>query len=378
YNAALNVDIAAAQLKGAKLSYFPSVALAPNGAGASYGGGKMNWSYTIPVSISWEVDIFGKLLNRKRGAQMSYEQAQETRDMVQSRIVCGVASTYYALVMLNQQLDLTKRTSQIWSEQVESMKLMKEAGMVTQAAVVQSEANYYSILASIPELEESIHTTQNALSLLLNTYPQQWSVTSSLDFELPENLIDGLPVSYIAARPDVRSAERSFAAAYYATAQARANFYPSLVISPQGGFTNLMGAIVNPGKWFVQLAGQLTAPLFSRGQNIATLRAAKASQQIALNNFQYAVLNASGEVSDALVKYRKNHEKRINVLKQVDALEKSVEYTEELLSFGQSTTYLEVLTARSGLLQAQLSALACWHNKVTAIIELYQAVGGGR
>lgn len=378
YNAALNVDIAAAQLKGSKLSYFPSVALSPNGAGASYGGAKMNWSYTIPLSISWEIDIFGKLLNRKRGAQMSYEQAQDTRDMVRSRIVCGVASTYYALVMLNQQLELTRRTSDIWREQVESMKLMKDAGMVTAAAVAQSEANYYSILASIPDLEETIHSTQNTLSLLLNTYSQKWEVTSSLDFNLPDSLMEGLPVSYLAVRPDVRAAERGFAAAYYATNQARANFYPSLVIAPQGGFTNLMGTIVNPGKWFVQLAGSLTAPIFSRGQNIATLEAAKASQQIALNNFQYSILNASAEVSNALVKYKKNHEKRIQVEQQVDALAKSVEYTEELLSFGQSTTYLEVLTARSGLLQAQLTSLACWHNKVTAIIELYQAAGGGR
>ncbi|MDE5773944.1 MAG: TolC family protein [Muribaculaceae bacterium] len=378
YNAALNVDIAAAQLKGAKLSYFPAVSFAPNGAGASYGGANMNWSYTIPVSVSWEVDIFGKILNRKRGAQMSLEQARDSRDMAQSRLVCGVASTYYALVMLNQQLALTQRTSEIWKEQVESMKLMKDAGMVTEAAVVQSEANYYNILSTIPDLEESIHSTQNALSLLLNTYPQKWQVTSDLDFSLPDSLIEGLPVTYLAARPDVRAAERGFAAAYYATNQARANFYPNLVISSQGGFTNLMGAIVNPGKWFIQLAGQLTAPIFSRGQNIATLEAAKASQQIALNNFQYSILNAAGEVSDALIKYKKNHEKRLQVEKQVEALEKSVEYTEELLSFGQSTTYLEVLTARSGLLQAQLTSLACWHNKVTAIIELYQAAGGGR
>ncbi|MDE7508517.1 MAG: TolC family protein, partial [Muribaculaceae bacterium] len=185
--------------------------------------------------------------------------------------------------------------------------------------------------------------------------------------------------SYLAVRPDVAAAERGLAAAYYTTNSARAAFYPSINISAQGGFTNLLGSMItNPGKWFIQLAGQLTAPIFSRGQNIATLEAAKASQQIALNNFQYAVLNASAEVSDAMVKYRTNHEKRLQVDKQIDALEKSVEYTQELLTYGQSTTYLEVLTARSSLLQAQLTSLGCWHNKVTAMIDLYQAVGGGR
>ena len=136
--------------------------------------------------------------------------------------------------------------------------------------------------------------------------------------------------------------------------------------------------ITNPGKWFIQLAGSLTAPIFSRGANIAALEAAKANQQIALNKFEYSILNASADVRNALVKYQKNDEKRVQVEKQVESLEKSVEYTEELLAFGQQTTYLEVLTARSSLLQAQLASLACWHNKVTALIELYQAVGGGR
>lgn len=378
-NARLNIDIARAQLKGARLSYFPSLALTPNGGTSSYGGSHMNWSYTIPLALNWEIDAFGKILNRKRGAEVAVEQAEDYRMAAQSQIVCGVASTYYALVLLNQQLELTQRTSEIWADQVQSMKDMKTAGMVNEAAVVQSEANYYSILASIPDIEQSIHTTQNTLSLLLNTYPQEWQVSSDLNFDIPQALITGLPVSYLAARPDVAAAERGLAAAYYTTNSARAAFYPSINISANGGFTNLLGSMItNPGKWFIQLAGQLTAPIFSRGQNIATLEAAKASQQIALNNFEYAVLNASAEVSDAMVKYTKNNEKRVQVENQIDALEKSVEYTQELLTFGQSTTYLEVLTARSALLQAQLSSLACWHNKVTALIELYQAVGGGR
>ncbi len=378
-NARLNIDIAKAQLKGAKLSYFPSLALNPNGGTASYGGSHMNWSYTIPAALNWEIDAFGKILNRKRGAQATVDQTEAYRQAAQSQIICGVASTYYALMLLNQQLDLTRRTSDIWKDQVESMKIMKDAGMTTAAAVSQSEANYYSILASIPDLEQSIQTTQTALSLLLNTFPQQWEIGSNMEFELPVILENDLPVAYLAARPDVAAAEKAFASAYYSTNSARANFYPSINISAQGGFTNLLGSMIsNPGRWFIQLAGSLTAPLFSRGQNIATLEAAKANQQIALNNFEYSILNASGDVRNALIKYEKNKEKRRQIEKQVESLEKSVEYTEELLSFGHSTTYLEVLTARSGLLQAQLASLGCWHNKVTALIELYQAVGGGR
>ncbi len=378
-NAKLNVDIAHAQLKGAKLSYFPSLAFTPNGGSASYGGSHMNWSYTLPLAAQWEIDVFAKILNRKRGAQANYEMSQDYEQAVRSQIVCGVANVYYSLVMLNQQLDLTKRTSEIWKEQVESMELLKEAGRTNEAAVVQSRANYYNIMSSIPTLETSLTTLHNTLSLLLNTYPQTWDVTSELDFTVPDNLVNGIPVSYLAVRPDVRAAERSLAAAYYSTNSARAAFYPSLVISAQGGFTNLLGSMIkNPGEWFIQLAGQLTAPIFSRGQNIATLEAAKAQQKQALNTFEYAVLSASADVSDALVTYNKNVDKNKYLQLQVDELEKSVEYTNELFMYNQSTTYLEVLTARSSLLNAQLACIANWHDRAAALISLYQAVGGGR
>lgn len=383
-NAKLNVDIARAQLKGAKLSYFPAVSISPNAGTSTYGGNQMswtdmNWSYTIPLSVSWEIDAFAKILNRKRGAQVSVEMSQDYEQAVHSQIVCGVASTYYGIVMLNQQLDLTKRTCEIWKEQVETMELLKNAGRTNEAAVVQSRANLYNIQSSIPTLENSINQLQNTMSLLLNTYPQVWEVTNEVDFSIPEQLVNGIPMSYLAVRPDVRAAERSMAAAYYTTNSARAAFYPSLVISAQGGFTNLVGNMIkNPGEFFLQLAGQLTAPIFSRGQNIATLEAAKAQQKQALNNFEYAVLSASSDVSNALVAYNKNVEKDSFLQLQVDELEKSVEYTNELFMYNQSTTYLEVLTARSSLLNAQLACIANWHDRASALISLYQSVGGGR
>lgn len=379
-NARENIAIAQAQLKGAKLSYFPSVAFAPQGGAGvtSMPNSHLSWTYSLPLSAQWEVDIFGRLLNTKRKAQIEVEQSEDYAQAVRSQIICGVANTYYALVWLNQQLDLTKRTAAIWEEQVQTMELMKNAARVTEAAVVQSRANYYSILANIPDLEQSIATTQHTMSLLLNTYPQTWDVGSNLEFVLPSVPKPSVPLYYLAVRPDVRAAERAMASAYYATNLAKTNFYPSLSISASGGFTNSLGSlIVNPGKWFFNMAGQLTAPLFSRGRNIAQLEAAKAQQRIALNNFENAVLSAAADVADAMVKIEKADEKRVYILKQIDQLEKSVEYTEELMNFGQSTTYLEILTARSNLLSAQLASLANMHNKATALISLYQAVGGG-
>lgn len=379
-NAVKNIDIAKAQLKGAKLSYFPAVALNPNGGAAKYGSSKMDtWTYTIPLAVNWEIDIFGKILNRKRSAQVAVEQMQDYWQAVRSQIICGVANTYYGLMLLNQQLDLTQRTSEIWKDQVESMRLMKQAGMVNEAAVVQSEANYWSIMGSIPDIKEQIHQLQNTMSLLLHEYPKEWAVSQNMEFDLPVSIENGVPITYLAARPDVRAAERSLASAYYATNSARAAFYPSLTISAQGGFTNLLGSmVVNPGKFFLQLAGSLAAPLFSRGTNIANLEVAKAKQAQAMNDFETSVLSASADVSDALASYRYNHEKRECLLKQIDDLEKSVEYTQELLTLDQRTTYLEVLTARSSLLNAQMSSLAAWHSKVSALISLYQSVGGGR
>lgn len=379
-NARLNIDIANAQLKGAKLSYYPAVSFNPNVGTAKYGSGKMNtWSYSLPIAVSWEADIFGKMLNRKRNAKVTVEQMEDYRQAVQSQIVCGVANCYYALVLMHQQLNLSERTAAIWKDQVESMKLMKEAGWVNEAAVVQSEANYWSIMGSIPDIRQNIKETENSLSLLMHKYPQEWPVTSSLDFNLPVSIAEGVPMCYLAARPDVRAAERGLASAYYATNSARAAFYPSLTISTNGGFTNALGSFVsNPGKFFIQLAGSLTAPIFSRGANIANLEATLAQQKQAMNKFEVQVLNASADVSDALSAYSNNAVKRECLLKQIDDLEKSVEYTQELLTLDRNTTYLEVLTARSSLLNAQLSSLAAWHSKVAALISLYQAVGGGR
>lgn len=377
-NARLNVEMAQAQLKGAKLSYFPSLAFTPNGGTASYGGSHMNWSYTLPLAASWEIDVFGKILNRKRGAEMSLEMSKNYEQATRSQIIGAVANTYYAIAALQMQLQVSRETATLWEQQVKNMELMKEAGRVNEAAVVQNRANYYSILASIPELEAALQQTNNTMSLLLNTFPNTWNVTSDMSFDAPAELNEGVPMSYLAVRPDVRAAENSFAVAYYATNSARANFYPSLVISAQGGFTNMLGSLIsNPGKWFIQLAGSLTAPIFSRGQNIATLEAAKAQQQQALNNFEYAVLNAAAEVSDAMTSYSHNKQKQEMLSKQIDELEKSVDITNQLLMYG-SATYLEVLTAQQSLLSAQLSEINAWHSRVAALVSLYQALGGGR
>ena len=380
-NARLNIDIARANLLGAKLSYLPSLAFNPNGAGAKYNlpGASMSWTYTLPLAASWEIDVFGKILNNKRAAEVNVELQGDYAQAVRSQIIGGVASCYYSIATIESQLALSKQTSEIWAQSVQTMRDFKEAGRVTEAAVVQSEAQYYSILASISDLETALRQANNSMSLLLNEQPQTYSVPADARLEVPAILRDGIALREIAQRPDVRVAEKNLAAAYYNTNLARAAFYPGLTISAQGGFTNLLGSFIkNPGDWFIQLAGQLTAPLFARGQNIARLKGAKVQQEQSLNNFKYTLLNAAAEIDNALVSLANNTTKAEMLAKQEESLQKAVEYTNLLMAHDQNTTYLEVLTAQSSLLQAQMGRLSTELNRQTDLITLYQALGGGR
>lgn len=380
-NARLNTEVARANLRGARLAYLPSVALAPTGAGASMAGSDMTWTYNLAGQVSWEVDIFGKLLNSKRSAQANVLKSEAYAQAVRSQLIASVATTYYSIAAVTEQLALSRNTAVLWEQTVQTMRDLKEGGRgVTEAAVVQSAANYYSILSSITDLEVSLHQLNNTMSLLLNTEPRTWEVSPTVELQTPAIIRAGVPMCELAARPDVASAEQTLAAAYYTTAGARAAFYPGLTISFSGGFTNQLGQIVkNPGEWFYQLAGSLTAPLFARGQNIARLQAAKAQQQQALNSFEYTLLNAAAEVSDAMTVYNKSLEKSALLEQQVFNLEKSVEFTQDLMLYSTgSTSYLEVLTAQQNLLSAQISQINTKLTRARSVINLYQALGGGR
>ena len=379
-NAQLNVEAAKAQVLGARLSYLPSVALAPNAANSKVAGITSGWSYQLPAQVSWEVDIFGKILNSKRSAEVALMQTEAYQQAVRSQIISGVASTYYALSAVNKQLKLSRETSILWKETVQTMRDLKDAGRTTEAAVMQSEANYYNILGSITDLESALVQLNNTMSLLLNTMPQEWSVNDYADMSIPDMARHGVAMSTLAARPDVAAAEMALAKAYYATNSARAAFYPGLTITANGGFTNLIGSVIqNPGDWFAQIAGSLVAPLFSRGYNIANLKAAKAQQESALNSFEYTLLNAASEVSNALTVYEKSLEKAQHLDAQVKDLAKAVSMTQDLFTYSTgSVDYLQVITAQQSLLGAQISLISTQQDRNLAVINLYQALGGGR
>ena len=371
------VKEAQAALKSAKLSFLPSVSLNPQG-GLSYAGGVTSWSYDASVSASWEIDLFGKLLNNKRKAQVVLLQNEEYKQAVRTQLIATIADFYFNLLALDKQLNIYTMTEQNWAVSVETIKAMKEGGMTNEAAVVQYEAYHASIAAAIPEIKAAIMKQENALSALLGDYPDV-IVRGKLDEQKVEfDIQAGVPLQLLANRPDVKSAEYKLASMYYNTNEARAAFYPNIVIGGSAGWSNLIGGkIVNPGQFLASALASLTQPIFYRGANKARLEIAKAQEEEAKLQFRQSLLNASMEVSNALITYDAEVKKEVERDRQIEALYKAVEYTNELLKLGTST-YLEVLDAQQSLLNALLSKTDDQLNKLNAVTSLYHALGGGR
>ena len=377
-SAQLQIEEAEAALMSAKLAFLPSFALSPQGTISSFDGGKATKTYTLPVTASWELDIFGRLRNAKQQAKALYAQSKDYQQAVRTQLIAGIANVYYTLLMLDEQLAISQQTEEAWKETVASTRALMDAGLANEAATSQMEAAYYSVQTSILDLKEQINQVENSLALLLAETPRRYERGKLADQRLPEDVAVGVPMQMLSNRPDVRAAERSLEQAFYATNQARAAFYPSIVLSGSAGWTNSAGSmIVNPGKFLASAVGSLTQPLFNKGQIMAQYRIAKAQQEEASLSFQQALLNAGSEVNDALVACQTSKAKTLLFEKQIQSLEKALESTSLLMEHG-TTTYLEVLTARQSLMSAQLSQTANRFTEIQSVINLYQALGGGR
>lgn len=375
----LRVQEAEASLMSARLAYIPFFSLSPQ-ATLGTGGDLQNatMTYSLPLTASWEIDIFGKLTNQKRAAKAAYYQSQEYAQAVRTQIIASVANTYYTLLMLDAQYAITQETEKTWRESVEATRALKEAGYMNEAALAQTEATYYSIYTSMLDLKEQINQAENAMSLLLFETPQAIERGSLYDQNFTEEFSVGIPLQMLSNRPDVRSAEQALAQAFYMTNAARSAFYPSITLSGSIGWTNsIAGAIVNPMQAIASAVGSITEPLFNRRMNVAQLRIAKAQQEEARLAFQQTLLNAGSEVNDALMQYQTAHQKAEYYVKQIDALSIAAESTRLLMEHG-STNYLEVLTAQQSLLTAQLTQVANRFSEIQSLISLYQALGGGR
>lgn len=375
--ASLRIEEAKATLLSAKLAFLPSFALAPQGALGTVES-QVSRTYTLPVTASWEVDIFGKLRNAKRQAKAAYAQSEDYRQAVYSSLIANIANTYYTLLMLDQQLDISRQTALSWKETVSSTKALMDAGLTDETAVAQMTATYYEVQNSVIDLEEQINQVENSLSLLLAETPQHYERGKLSEQEFTSQLSIGIPLQLLSHRPDVRMAERQLEQAFYVTNQANAAFYPSITLSGSAGWTNSIGGLItNPAKFVTSALASLTQPLFNRGTLIARRRIAKAQQEEALLAFRQQLLNAGTEVNDALISYQTSKRKRENYLQQITALERAYSSTSLLMENG-NTTYLEVLTARQSLLTAQLSQTANQFKEIQSLVNLYQALGGGQ
>ena len=303
----------------AKLSYLPSFMLTPQGGVSSFDNSKGSWTYSGIASASWEVDIFGKLTNAKRRSKALYLQSLEYEQAVSTSLIANVANLYYTLLMLDEQYRISEETAASWRESVRTMRAMMAAGMTNEASVSQSEANCRQVEASLLDLRQQVKEVENSLSILLGDVPGTIERGRLAGQEFPQELAVGVPLQLLSRRPDVKSAELSLASAFYSTNAARSAFYPSITLSGTAGWTNSAGSMI------VQVARRKTE-----------LRA-----------------------------------------RQITSLETTVRSTRLLMQHGTST-YLEVLTAQQGLLSAQLTQVADRFDEIQGIINLYQALGGGR
>ena len=375
--AGLRVKEAEATLLSAKLAYLPGIALAPQGTLSHLEGHKMTKAYSIPATVSWEIDLFGKLRNAKRQSKALLAQSKDYQQAVRSQLIAGIANTYYTLLMLDAQLNIAEQTATSWGESARSTHALMQAGMANEAAVSQMEAAYAQVNASVLDLKEQINQVENSLSLLL-AEPSHTIQRGTLAGQTwPSSLSVGFPVCLLANRPDVRAAERSLEQAFYATNQARSAFYPSITLSGSAGWTNSAGGMIsNPAQFLASAVGSLTQPLFAKGQLTGQLKIAKARQEEASLQFQQTLLQAGTEVNEALVQYQTAKQKRDLYAQQVSALQTAYRSTSLLMEHG-TTTYLEVLTAQQSLLSAQLTQVANEVTEIQSIIQLYQALGGG-
>lgn len=378
------IEIAEAYAKQGKAGYFPTLNL-----NASAAHQELSKNTTLPGQpssadqfevgggLSWEADIWGKIRSSKRASDASYLQSVAAHQAVKSRLVANIASVYYQLLALDEQIEVTEETIKTREKGLETTIALKEAGNVTEVGVKQTEAQLYTAQAILVDLKTQVRLMENTLSILLGSAPQEInrSTLESQVVDIPLKV--GLPSQLLSNRPDVMAAEYGLVNAFELTNVARSSFYPSLTLNANGGLQSLdLDKLFNVNSLFASVVGGLTQPIFNNRRIKTEYEVSQARQEQALLQFKYAILNASREVSDAMYSVQAAVDK-IDIKKQEsDALNLATEYSQELLNNGLAT-YLEVLTAEERALGSNLDIIAAKNSRLQAIVDLYEALGGG-
>lgn len=371
----LNVVQAEAQLKAARLAFLPSLTVGAEGQLSKTKGQPTQKTYNIPVSMQWEVDLAGRLRGEKRAAVATYWSTAETERAVRLQLIAAVATHYYTLAMMDEQLAVTRENISNAKQTVEVMQTLKEVGIQNEAAVSAARATWLNVAAQEKTLLQQIQTTENAIRVLVGKQLESIGRTGFGNAGVSMNDSATYQLATLANRPDVKAAEYALKAQTAQVDVARAAFYPQLTISASLGWTNLVGEVVNPGQILLSAIGSLVQPLFNKGQNRANLRIAKAQQEQALVTFNQALLVAGTELNDALTACRLSSERLALRQQEVAAAERAYEVSKEVMQ-NSSSTYLEVLTAQQSLLQSRLSLTTDRFDLIQGRINLFKALGG--
>jgi len=376
--AVARIHEAEANFRQSKEAFYPSLLANANASIQKSPGAPSTQTFEVFLNSSWQVDLWGKLRSTKRAELAALFQSDAYRRDVQTQLVTNIATDYYALQAYDEQLRITLATVENRKEDVTTTKDLKDADVLTGAAVMQSQAGLYSVEVTIPDIRQNIRQTEDALSLLLGRNPGAITRDSLYDTPPDSNLRIGLPVQLLANRPDVQEAE--FQLRYYTelTNVARTYFYPALTITGEGGLSsNSVANFFNASALFGNLVGGLTQPIFQNGLNRQRLEVAKGQEQEFLLTFEKTLLTAGQEVSDALFNYQAATDKIDTRAKEIHFLQKSVDYTKELMKADAKANYTDVLTSEQNLLAAQLEGVDDRLQQLQAIVTLYSALGGG-
>jgi len=377
------VNEAEAYFSQSKATLFPSISA--NGKGtytrnpeSIYPNGPREVNtFQLSGEASWEVDLWGKLNSSKRASYANLLASDAGKKAVQTRLISNISSAYYTLIGLDSKLAITQLTVKNNIDLVETIKVLKESGRVTGAAIVQSEAARYAAEVTIPDLQQQIREAENELCLLLGRTPGEIDRGKIEEQTFSSILKTGVPAQLLDNRPDVMQAEFALMSAYETTSSARAYFYPALTLTASTGFAAAdLNKLLDPTSFAANVVGGLAQPLFNKRINTTRLKVAKAQQEEALINFRNTLLKAGQEVHNTLGSYKSSVQKIALRKLQLDALVKSVDYTKELLTYG-SATYTEVLNAQTSLLSAQLNDVNDQLQQLNALVTLYRALGGG-
>ena len=391
-SARIAVEKSQASLKAAKLAYLPALSLAPQGTLSSFDGSAATKTYNLPLQLSWDIDVFGSITNKKRAAKAVLLQAQVQQEAVRSNLVSVTAQQYFMLQVLDRQLEILMQTDSLWNKSLETEQALWENGKAYSTAVNQMEASYLNVKTQIVDTRRAIRSVENAICKLLAATPQhiqrqKWGSSVLHHAEATgddeQRMFDtkylniGIPAMMLEQRPDIRMANHAMEEAFYNTAEARSAFYPSITLSGSAGWTNSAGGfVVDPGKLLLSAIAQLTQPIFARGQLTARKKIAQLTEEDLQKKYVQTVINAGNQVNEALADCMAAREKHTYFHRQVQVLNEAYTGTHELMDNGKAS-YLEVLTAQESLLNAQLSEAMNMYDAAEAIIALYIALGGG-